>query len=111
MSPVILPAARDDMLRQFRYYLVDQDNAHVAERFLTAVRKTVNLITRTPHGGTPKRLSLDALRGLRSWPVKRFEDVRVYYLTAEVQVQVFRVLHGRRDINGILNDEANGSSQ
>ena len=111
MRPVILPAARDDILRQFRYYLVDQGDAQVADRFLSAVRKTVNLIARTPQGGAPKRLSLEALRGLRSWPVKGFEDVRVYYLAAEGQVRVVRVLHGKRDINSILYKEANEASQ
>jgi toxin ParE1/3/4 len=111
MRPVILPAARDDILRQFRYYLVDQDNAQVANRFLTAVRKAVNLITRTPQGGAPKHLSRDVLRGLRSWPVKGFEDVRVYYLAAKGQVRVVRVLHGKRDINSILNKETNEAFQ
>lgn len=111
MRPAILPAARDDILRQFRYYLVDQDKPQVAERFLSAVRKTVNLITRTPQGGAPKRLSRDALRGLRSWPVRGFEDVRVYYLTDEGQVRVVRVLHGKRDINTILNQEADDAPQ
>ena len=44
MKPIIRPAARDDILRQFRYYLVDQDKPEVAERFLRAVRKTMEQI-------------------------------------------------------------------
>ena len=53
MKPIILPAARDDILRQFRYYLVVQDKPEVAERFLSAVRRTVEGIIRTPQGGAP----------------------------------------------------------
>ena len=109
MRPAILPAAKDDILRQFRYYLVDQDKPQVANRFLDAVRKTVDLIVRTPQGGAPKRLSRNALRGLRSRPLKGFEDVRVYYLAGEDQVRVVRVLHGKRDVYNLLkneNDEA-----
>jgi toxin ParE1/3/4 len=105
LKPIILPAARDDILRQFRYYLVEQDKPQVAERFLSAVRRTMEGIIRTPHGGAPKRLSREALRGLRSWPVKGFEDVRVYYLAHQGGVRVVRVLHGKRDINNILEKE------
>ena len=106
MIPVILPAARDDILRQFRYYLVDQDKPQVAQRFLSAVRRTMEQIVRTPQGGAPKRLSREALRDLRSWPVRGFEDVRVYYLAQEGPVRVVRVLHGKRDINAILDKES-----
>jgi plasmid stabilization system protein ParE len=46
VKPIIRPAARDDILRQFRYYLVDQDKPEVAERFLRAVRKTIEVMIR-----------------------------------------------------------------
>jgi toxin ParE1/3/4 len=106
LKPVILPAARDDILRQFRYYLVEQDKPKVADRFLSALRRTMQGIIRTPQGGAPKRLSREALQGLRSWPVRGFEDVRVYYLAHEARVRVVRVLHGKRDINNILEQES-----
>jgi toxin ParE1/3/4 len=111
LKPIILPAARDDILRQFRYYLVEQDKPQVAERFLSAVRRTMEAIIRMPEGGTPKRLYREALRGLRSWPVKGFEDVRVYYLAYKGGVRVVRVLHGKRDINNILEKESDDSPQ
>jgi len=41
LNAIILPAARDDILRQFRYYLVEQDKPKVAERFLSAVRRAM----------------------------------------------------------------------
>lgn len=105
MKPIILPAARDDILRQFRYYLVDQENPELAGRFLSAVRNTIEQIVRMPHAGAPKRLSREVLRGLRSWPVKKFEDVRAYYLVDKGGLRVVRVLHGKRDINRILDRE------
>ena len=109
MKAIILPAARDDILRQFRYYLVEQDKPKVAERFLSAARRTT--VHPDPQGGAPKRLSREALRGLRSWPVKGFEDVRVYYLAHEAGVRVVRVLHGKRDINNILEKEGDDTPQ
>ena len=111
MKPIIFPAARDDILCQFRYYLVEQDTPKVAERFLSAVRRTMEQIIRTPQGGAPKRLSREALQGLRSWPVKGFEDLRVYYLAHEGWVQVVRVLHGKRDIVNILEKESDDTLQ
>ena len=111
MKPIILPAARDDIVRQFRYHLVEQDAPKVAERFLSAVRRTIERIIRTPQGGAPKRLSREALQDLRSWPVKGFEDVRVYYLFYEASVRVVRVLHGKRAINNILEKESDDAPQ
>jgi len=101
----ILPAAKDDILRQFRYYLVDQDKPQVAWRFLSALRSTMERIIQMPHGDSPRRFSREGLRGLRSWPVREFEDVRIYYLSGEAGVRVIRVLHGRRDVNSILEKE------
>jgi len=111
VKPVIRPAARDDILRQFPYYLVVQDNPELARRFLSAVRNTIEQIVRMPHADAPKRLSREVLRGLRSWPVKRFEDVRVYYWVDEGGLRLIRVLHGKRDINRILNKERDDTPQ
>ncbi len=111
MKHIIRSAARDDIIRQFRYYLVDQDKAEVAERFLGAVQRTIEDIVRMPNGGAPKRLSTGALHDLRSWPVQEFEDIRIYYLATEGLVRVVRVLHGKRDINRILEREGDETRQ
>jgi toxin ParE1/3/4 len=102
---VIRSAASDDIIRQFRYYLVGQDRPQVASRFLEAVQRTIDDIIRMPNGGTPKILSNEALAYLRSWPVQEFEDIRIYYVAKEGLVRVLRVLHGKRDINRILEKE------
>jgi len=39
---------------------------------------------------------------MRSWPVKGFSVIRVYYLVSRGAVRVVRVLHGKRDIKSIL---------
>jgi hypothetical protein len=35
------PSARDDILRQYRYLLIEEDNPALAQRFLAAVQTTV----------------------------------------------------------------------
>ena len=80
MKHTIRPAARDDILRQFHYYLVNQDRPEVANRFVEAVDRTVEKILRTPNAGAPKQLSNLSLAGLRSWPVDEFEK----FFTAQI---------------------------
>ena len=111
MKAIIRPAARDDIIRQFRYYLVSQDKPEVAGRFLSAVRSTMERIIRTPQVGSPKHFSREGLRGLRSWPVRGFEDLRVYCLAGKDWVEVIRVLHGKRDITKILEKESDEAPQ
>jgi hypothetical protein len=41
-------AARDDILREFRYYLVDQDKPEVANRFVEVVDRTAEKIVGYP---------------------------------------------------------------
>jgi toxin ParE1/3/4 len=99
---VIRPAARDDIIRQYRYYLVDESVPEVAVRFLEALEDAINALCRMPEIGALRPLRSQALRSLRSWPVRDFEDVRVYYLLQEDLLRVVRVLHGKRDVARIL---------
>lgn len=105
MNPVIRPLARDDIIRQFRWYLVERDAPEAAFRFVEAVEESVATLVTMPEMGTPKQLKNPALSGLRSWPVKGFEDILIFYLVQGETLRVVRVLHGRRDINRILERE------
>ena len=102
MKVVLQPAAREDILRQYRYYLIEKGVAATAESFLKAVRTTIEQLGRNPGIGAPKILKNPALTGLRSGPVAGFRAVRIYYTSVENTLQVVRVLHGSRDINVIL---------
>jgi toxin ParE1/3/4 len=99
---VIRSGARRDILRQYEWYLVEKDAEAAAERFVVAVDAAIAEICRRPGIGAPKRLTNAALEGLRSWPVKGFPEIRVYYLAARGAVRVIRVLHGKRDIGPLL---------
>ena len=97
--------ASDDVVRQFRYYLVTLNLAEVAVRFRDAVRRTVQSLRQHPLVGPHYRLSNPQLRNLRSWPVARFEAIRIYYLLDEDTIRVIRILHGKRDVKRILERE------
>jgi len=68
----IYPRAEADIIRQFRYYLVDQDAPAVALRFREAVIESVEQLKPHPRMGT---LFQGSITGLRSWPVKGFEAI------------------------------------
>jgi plasmid stabilization system protein ParE len=98
-------SAADDIVRQFRYYLVAKDLPEVAVRFLEAVRRTVEQLRRHPHLGPRYHTANSQLQNLRSWPVTGFEAIRVYYVPDEEILRVVRILHGKRDVKRIIASE------
>jgi plasmid stabilization system protein ParE len=92
-------------MRQFGWYLLDKHPPDTAFRFLDAVEEPVRQLLRTPQIGTPKALLNPALADLRSWPVSRFDEMRLYYTLRGETVSAIRVLHGRRDVDRILKRE------
>ena len=104
MNRLIRPAAKADILRQFRFYLREGAPA-AADDFVDAVDGSVEALCRMPEMGAPRPLTNPLLAGLRSWPVEGFEDLRIYYLVQLDVLRVVRVLHGKRDIVRILERE------
>lgn len=105
MKSVIRPRARDDITRQFRWYLVERDAPDAAFRFVDAVEESVRQLLRMPEMGAPREIRNPVLKGLRAWPVKEFEEFLIFYVAQEDTVRVIRVLHGRRNVGRILKKE------
>ena len=106
MNVFIRAAAREDILRQYFYYLVEKDAVRAGERFLDAVQTATEALCRMPGAGAPKILDNPSLSGLRSWPVSGFPAMRIYYIHSGDDLRIIRVLHGKRDINPLLEEEA-----
>lgn len=104
MKPVIRTSARRDILNQFVYFL-DQGALPAAEKFLEAVKETVSKILERPSMGAPKRLKNFRFKGLRKWSVSGFDVIQIYYLVAHDEIQILRVLHGKRDVDRLLGRE------
>ncbi len=101
-------AASDDLVRQFRYYLVTLNLPDLAIRFRTAVRQTVQSLQQHPLVGPRYHSSNPQLQTLRTWGVAGFEAIRIYYLLEEDTLRIVRILHGKRDVQRILEDEIGG---
>jgi plasmid stabilization system protein ParE len=97
--------ASDDIVRQFRYYLVAADAPEIAVRFREAVRRTIQSLSQNPHVGPRFSSSNPRLQNLRSWPVAGFEAIRIYYALDEDAMHIIRILHGKRDVRRILQRE------
>lgn len=97
--------ASDDVIRQFRYYLLTENLPEVAVRFRDAVRRTVDSLRERPLVGPRYQSNNPQLQNLRSWPVAGFEAIRIYYLLDSDVINVIRVLHGKRDLKRILEGE------
>lgn len=110
MKRIIRPAARNDILQQFQY-LLEAATPDVAFRFLDAVDASIEALCGMPNMGAPKTLWNPLLAALRSWAVKDFEDILIFYLVQKDALLVVRILHGRRDIKKILEREKNDEAR
>lgn len=105
MKVLYRQTASDDIVRQFRYYLLTADAPEIALRFREAVRRTIQSLGQNPHVGPRYSSSTPRLQNLRSWPVSGFEAVRIYYALEADAVHIIRILHGKRDVKRILEGE------
>jgi len=96
-------SAVDDIVCQFRYYLIAVDVPEIAIRFCEAVRRTIASVRQNPLVGPRYSSANSRLQNLRSWPVAGFEAIRIYYLLLdEDSIHIVRILHGKRDVKRIL---------
>ena len=62
-------------------------------------------LQRHPYVGAHYRSTNPKFPDVRSWPVTGFEAIRVYYAVDNERIQVIRILHGKRDVRQILENE------
>jgi toxin ParE1/3/4 len=97
-------AARQDLTEIFRYY-AREAGLRVAERFFAQAEATFTRLAAMPGMGTHYDHDHPALAELRFFPISRFPKYIVFYRPAADGIQIVRVLHGARDIAGILAEE------
>jgi toxin ParE1/3/4 len=78
------------------YYLAEAGRA-AALGFVEALDRALRHIGEHPAAGSPRYGHELDLPGLRVWPVRRFPHM-IFYVEREAEIDVWRILHGRRDI-------------
>ena len=107
MRHVIRPRAIEDVDEHLDFY-ARESGPSLALRFLTSLEEAIRFLHEHPEAGAPRKVRNRRLRGLRSWPVPGFADIRLYYLQPEPDLlRVIRVLHGKRDVDRILTSDRN----
>ncbi len=103
MKVQILTAAREDILRQYGWYL-QEAGASVADQLLDAVEAAFETPRRMPDVGSPRQFKNPLLAGLRSWPIPGFPAIRAYYIHTGDSIRIVRVLHGKRDVHSLFEE-------
>jgi len=104
MKLFIQAAAEQDVLFQVEWY-ADQGLSDIALRFRNEAARAIEALMRMPDAGPPKHIANPSLAGLRTWPIKGFDEFRVYYLVRDDTLLVVRILHGKRNTDAILRSE------
>jgi toxin ParE1/3/4 len=79
-------------------YLAKTAGMATAERFLKAVEKTFAKLAASPGLGSPWESPHPRLQGIRTWPVKGFPKMIIFFRPTETGIEVLHVLHGMRDL-------------
>lgn len=93
--------ARRDVDEAIAYYL-DEQADHAALGFIDALEKAYLHIGRHPATGSSRYAHELDLPGLRSWPLTGYPYL-VFYIERQDHIDVWRVLHGQRDIPVWMN--------
>jgi len=84
-------------------YYLDEATASVALDFIDALEQAYTHIGRHPGTGSPRYGHELDLPGLRSWSLSRYPYL-VFYVERPDHIDVWRVLHGQRDIPAWMQD-------
>jgi len=88
--------ANRDVDEAIAYYLSEASEA-VALGFIDALEEAYRHVGRQPATGSPRYAHELNLPGLRAWSLTRYPYL-VFYVERPDHIDVWRVLHGQRDI-------------
>jgi toxin ParE1/3/4 len=79
-------------------------NSTLAIRFVLEAHREFQLLWEWPGAGALRRGIPKRLRGLRSWPMKRFRKYLIFYIPHRDGIEIVRVLHGARNVRALLRE-------
>jgi toxin ParE1/3/4 len=96
--------ANRDAEAAIEFYL-REDAVRVALGFIDALEEAYAHIGRHPAAGSPRYAHELNLPGLRSWPLRGYPHL-VFYVEHEDHIDVWRVLHGHRDVPAWMREQS-----
>jgi len=85
-------------------YYLNEGSEQAALGFIDALEQAYAHLSRHPSTGSPRYAHELNLPGLRVWPLKRYSYL-IFYLEHDDHIDVWRVLHGQRDIPAWLQGD------
>lgn len=98
----IRPAASLD-IDEIVDYLVEE-NTSAAQSFIKELQQCFELLSENPKIGVQRQYRTAALSNMRMFPLKKFSTYLVFYLSDDETIDIFRVLHGQRDIERLFDE-------
>jgi toxin ParE1/3/4 len=100
--------ANHDVDEAIEHYLTDAAE-QAALGFISALEQAYTHIGRHPAAGSPRYAHELNLPGLRYWPLTRYPHL-VFYIERDDHIDIWRVLHGQRDIPAWLSADPEASA-
>lgn len=97
VKPVVARALANNDIDEIIAYYLGESAEQAAYGFIDALEDAYAHIGRHPATGSPRYAHELNLPGLRFWPLTRFPHL-VFYVERADHIDVWRVLHGTRDI-------------
>jgi toxin ParE1/3/4 len=94
--------ARQDIDDAIAHYL-EAEAPQAALGFIDALERAFSHISRHPASGSPRYALELSLPGLRYWRLRHYPHL-VFYVDHDDHLDVWRVLHGQRDIPAHMQD-------
>ncbi len=99
---ILSPRGQEDLWAIGEFIALDNPDA--AERVVEAAFGTFEGLAATPGMGVVRKFKNPRLRDVRFFPVSGFENYLIFYRPMADGVQVLRVLHGKRDVQTLLEE-------
>jgi len=94
------PEVRRDLIQQAEF--ISRDSLDAALRFLDAAERTFKFLATNPEVGQLCQFPQTECAGVRVWPIDGFRNHLVFYQPTVAGIDVWRVLHGARDLDSLF---------
>lgn len=98
------PAANRDLVDAYRYY-AREAGVRIADQLFGKVEAASTRLAKHPGLGTRYAPDEPYFADLRYLPVAGFRSFLIFYRPIPEGIEIYRVLHGARDVDSILSDE------
>lgn len=86
--------------REIADYLIENASVDVANNVMDEIERVIyKVLAHSPKLGT---LAIESLETVLSFPAGKYPTYQIYYQLHDDQLQVYRVLHGKRNAAEIL---------